>query len=92
MTTYHSRTSLLAALQQDKSAIQIPLEYTDFAEVLPPDFAIELPKNPGINEHAIELIEGKQSVYGPIYIPGFVELETLKTYIKTFLKPGLFGL
>ena len=40
---------------------------------------MELPENTGINEHAIELIEGKQSLYGPIYSLGPVELKRLKT-------------
>ena len=47
---------------------------------------MELPENTGINEHAIELQDGKQPLYGPIYSLGPVELETLKTYIQTHLK------
>ena len=49
---------------------------------------MELLENTGIKEHAIELIEGKQSPYGPIYALSPVELETLKTYIETHLKTG----
>ena len=47
---------------------------------------MELLKNTGINEQAIELVEGKQPPYGPIYSLGPVELEMLKAYIKTHLK------
>ncbi len=50
------------------------------------DLAMELLENTGINEHAIELVEGKQPPYGPIYSLSSVELETLKTYIETYLK------
>ena len=50
---------------------------------------MELPKNIGINKHAIELQDGKQPLYGPIYSLGPVELETLKTYIEIHLKTGL---
>ena len=39
----------------------------------------------GINDHAIELINEQQLPYGPIYSLEPVELETLKTYIKTNL-------
>ncbi len=39
-----------------------------------------------MNEHAIELVEGKQPPYRPIYGLSPVELETWKTYIKTHLK------
>ncbi len=49
---------------------------------------MELSENTGMNEHAIELIEGKQPPYGPIYTLSPVELETLKTYIETYLKTG----
>ena len=50
--------------------------------------AAKLPENTGMNEHAIELEEGKQPPFGPIYSLGVVELETLKTYIKTNLANG----
>ena len=43
---------------------------------------MELPKLAGINNQAIDLMESKQTLYGPIYSLGPVELETLKTYIK----------
>ena len=52
---------------------------------------MELPENTGINKHAIELIEGKQPPYGPIYSLGLVELETLKAYIETHLKTGFIS-
>ena len=47
---------------------------------------MELPDNTGMNKHVIELCESKQPAYGPIYSLSPVELETLKTYIKTHLK------
>ena len=49
---------------------------------------VELPENTGINEYAIELEEGKQPLFEPIYSLGPVELETLKTYIETNLANG----
>ncbi len=49
---------------------------------------MELPKNTSLNEHAIKLVEEKQPPYGPIYALSPVELETLKTYIETYLKTG----
>ena len=62
-----SRAPLLAALQQDKAPTEIPSEYADYADVFSPDLVMELPENTGINEHVIELVEGKQLPYGPIY-------------------------
>lgn len=41
-----------------------------------------------MNNHAIELENGKQPLYKPIYSLGPVELEILKTYIKIYLKTG----
>lgn len=49
---------------------------------------IKLSKNTSINEHTIKLVEGKQPPYRPIYSLKLVELEILKTYIKTYLKIG----
>lgn len=49
---------------------------------------MELPKIIRINEYAIELIDGKQSFYKPIYTLSLIELETLKTYIEAHLKTG----
>ena len=85
---YPSWAPLLVALQQDKVPTKIPLEYADYADVFSSDLTIELPENTGINKHAIELVEGKQPPYGPIYSLGPVELETLKAYIETHLKTG----
>ncbi len=47
---------------------------------------MELSENTRINEHVIELIEGKQPPYGSIYALNLVELEILKVYIKTHFK------
>ena len=41
-----------------------------------------------MNEYAIELIDSKQPLYGPIYALSPVELEVLKAYIKTYSKTG----
>ena len=41
-----------------------------------------------MNEHTIELDEGKQLPFRPIYCLGPVELETLKTYIEINLANG----
>ena len=49
---------------------------------------MELQENIGINEYAIKLEEDKQPPFGPIYSLGSIELETIKTYIKTNLANG----
>lgn len=49
---------------------------------------MELPEITGINEHVIKLIDGKQSLYKSIYALRPIELDMLKTYIKTHFKIG----
>lgn len=39
-----------------------------------------------LNKHTIKLIDGKQLSYRLIYALSLVKLETLKTYIETYLK------
>lgn len=64
----------------------MPAKYFDYANVFFFDLVMELLKNMGIRKHAIKLIEGKKPLYRPFYALGPVELETLKTYIETYLK------
>lgn len=49
---------------------------------------IELLENTSINKHVIQLEENKQPLYGPIYSLDLIDIETLKTYIETYLKIG----
>ena len=88
MAIHLSRAAQILALIQDEAPIKVPPKYADYADIFSFDLAIELPENTDINEHAIELQDGKQLPYGPIYSLGQVELETLKTYIKTHLETG----
>ena len=68
--------------------VKIPDEYSDFTDVFSKEKALVLLERNELNEHAIDLEDGKQPPYGPIYSLGPVELETLKTYIETHLKTG----
>ena len=88
MAIYPSRAAQILALIQDKALTKVPLKYADYADVFSFDLAMELSENTGINEYAIELQDGKQLPYGPIYSLGPVELKTLKTYIENHLKTG----
>lgn len=49
---------------------------------------MELPENTRIYKHAIELVEGKQALYGLIYTLTQVDLETLKVYIEIYFMTG----
>lgn len=76
----------IVILEQDKVSTKIPLKYANYIDVFLLDLVIELSEKMNINEYAIELEEGKQPSYRPIYNLGLVELKTLKIYIKTHLK------
>ena len=88
MTVDPGRKAQIGALLFDEAPTEVPAEYSDYSDVFSAENAAELPENTGINEHAIELEEGKQPSFGPIYSLGPVELETLKTYIETNLANG----
>ena len=83
-----SRRPQISGLIAEEAFTKVPAKYSDFVDVFSPDLAFKLSKNTGINDHAIELVEGQQSPYGPIYSLGPVELETLKAYIETNLANG----
>ena len=85
---HSEKQAQVGALLFNKAFIEVPAEYSDYNNVFSAENAVELPKNTGINKHAIELEEGKQQLFGKIYSLGPVELETLKIYIKTNLANG----
>ena len=68
--------------------VKIPDKYSDFVDVFSEERALVLPERTKFNEHTIDLEDGKQPFYRPIYSLDLVELETLKTYIETYLKIG----
>lgn len=88
ITIYPSQTAQIVVLQQDKAPTEISAKYQDYTNVFSPDLAMELLENININEYAIELRDGKQPPYRPIYTLSLIELETLNAYIKTHLKTG----
>ena len=78
----------IEALLFNKALIEVSTEYFNYGDVFSAEYAVELPENIRINKHTIELEEGKQLPFGSIYNLEPVELETLKTYIKTNLANG----
>ena len=88
MPVHSKRQAQVGALLFNEAPTEVPAEYSDYSDVFSAEHAAELPENTGMNEHAIELEEGKQPPFGPIYSLGLVELETLKTYIETNLANG----
>ena len=81
------------ALLFDKDSAEVLAEYSDYSDVYSVENVAKLPENTRINEHAIELEEGKQPPFGSIYSLDSIELKTLKTYIETnlannFIRPS----
>ena len=85
MLVYSKKQAQVGALLFDKDPTEVPAEYCDYSNVFSAENIVELLENTGINDHAIELEEGKQPLFDPIYSLRPIELETLKTYIKTNL-------
>ena len=70
-----------AAWISDKVYTTVLAECLDFEDVFSKKSAMVLPKHIEINSPTINLEEGKQTSYRPIYRPRPVELEILKAYI-----------
>ena len=86
MSIHPARKAQIASLIAKE--VKILTKYSDFADVFSEKKALVLPERTDLNEHAIELEDGKQPPYRPIYSLDPMKLETLKTYIETHLKPG----
>ena len=79
----------ISGLIAEEALTKVPAKYSDFADVFSTNLASEVSEHTGINNHAIELVDGcQQPPYGPIYSLGPMELETWKAYIKTNLANG----
>ena len=81
MPIYPVRKAQIALLVAKK--VKIPTKYLDFSNVFLKKKALILSEITELNQHAIELPDGQQSFYGPIYSLSLVKLKTLKTYIET---------
>ena len=66
----------------------ILVKYADFADIFSKKLAEVLSERIGIHKQAIQLEDGKQPPYRPIYSLSLVELKTLKIYIETNLANG----
>lgn len=68
--------------------LTILVKYLDYLDIFSKKLAVKLPKRFIINKHLIDLKLEKQPLYGSIYSLESIELETLKTHIKTNLANG----
>ena len=79
------RRPQISGLITKETPTKVLSKYLEFADVFSLDLASKLSEYTGINNYTIELVNGQQPLYRPIYSLGPVELETLKAYIETNL-------
>lgn len=87
---YPSQKTLIAGLEVEK--VTVPMEYLNFTNVFSFNFTAKLSEHSKINNHLINLKQGKQSLYRPIYSLKPMKLKTLKIYIKTNLASNFIRL
>lgn len=73
------------ALLFNKTHTKVANKYFNYSNVFSAENIAKLPKNFGINDHAIKLKKNKQPYFGLIYSLEPIELKMLITYIKTNL-------
>ena len=83
---YLARKAWIALLVGKK--VKILIKYLDFLNVFLKEKALILSKAINLNQYAIELQKNQQLLYKSIYSLKLIELEMLKTYIKTNLTNG----
>ena len=83
MAIHPARKAQMALLVANE--IKISTKYSDFSDVFLGKKTLILLDKIKLNQYAIELQEGQQLSYEPIYRLGLIELEMLKTYIETNL-------
>lgn len=77
-------------LQEGKTFNKIFSKYLNYTNVFLVNLTIKLLKYNNIKDHVIEMVKGKQLLYGSIYSLNSIKLEILKTYIEIYLKTRLF--
>lgn len=85
MTIYFLQKTKIAILKQNKALSEVPTKYSDFSNFFSEKKAL-VQKRTQFNQYVIKLEKDNQPHYKPIYSLGLIELETLKTNIKTHLK------
>ena len=93
LNVYPVYTPQIAGLIVKKIVTKVLNKYVNFVNIFFFDLASKLLKHTGINYYIIELVNGQQLIYRPLYSLGPVELKTLKAYIETnlanrFIRPS----
>ena len=88
MLIYSKKQAQVEALLFDKAFTKVLAEYSNYNNIFLAKNIAEYLENTGINEHTIELKNGKPLPFDLIYSLRPVELKILKIYIKTNLANG----
>ena len=65
----------------------VPWQYWDYHSVFDGQYSDELPPHRSF-DHAIDMVEGEEPPWGPIYALSEKELEVLRTYLADMLTSG----
>ena len=79
--------AFLLFLQATSSPLELPSKYSEYADVFSEEGANTLPDERA-RHHAIDLIEGRDPPYGPIYSLSEKELAVLRDYLNSSLEKG----
>ena len=76
----------------NEASTEILAKYFDYSNVFSAENVAKLSKHTKINEHTIKLDKNKQSLFGPIYSLGQLDIKMLKIYIEinlanSFIRP-----
>lgn len=81
---YLSCKNQLTSLLIDNIFTVVSSKDTDFVDIFSLKFASGISKHTKINNYLINLVDGEQLFYRPIYNLVTVELQILETYIETY--------
>ena len=70
----------------------MPGKHANFVDIFLIKLAAELQEHRKINNHTIKFVNDQQPLYGLIYSPSPIELETLKVYNNKNLANGIIKL
>ena len=86
--TLHSDENLGGQINVEVEPLKdVPLQYRDYQSVFNSPYSEELPPHCSF-DHAIDMFEGKETPWGPIYTLSEKELEVLRTYLDDMLHSG----
>lgn len=89
---HSSYQTQIAFLKANEAPTAVSTKYADIVNIFSPNLIAEFWEYIEINNHVIDIINGKQTLYRLIYSLELMELKILKIYIKinlanNFIKP-----